>query len=895
VLELEKVDEIEVEKVLTDFTDLEVNKNEKFSCPSHDHPDKNPSASIKRKQNIVKCWSKCGRMGPVKLLSNIKNISEAEAESILMEQYNIRRKPLTSAEEKKQFRLKLLNKYISQCSQMLESEQKKALKARGLSDDIIDDFNIGYHKPNKIDLSEDEMIELGIAKRNKDGNLFSSFADKIIVPLYKGNTSVYFMAWDYKDKGNIKYCFPKGWKNPLAGQLKNGVILVEGIFDYLSLEQSGFNSSPILGSTLSKSQKDKLADLDNFYLMLDGDQAGKKAAEKIAEEYPTTAKIVKLGENDSGSDPNDLFVQMTEDEFKELVKDKLDNAQKLVDIRINKLQQQGKSLKSVEYFKNKIAPLLNEHDPAELEYYISVLRDIKSGTGLSVGAIRSTLDSLKSDKKDDGTTGDLLEIYNTYRNNFSLFYDQLNGNYALFEDDEKRQLLNIRSEKFKSFTFIKLRELTSKLPSQDYVKRFIDNLSSEAERSGIEVSLKNRVTLSDGNFFYDLSNDQGEVIQIEDGNWEIVNKASPLFLTEEHQMSQVKPEPGGEIAEMFDLFSQFDKNQQILLSCYLPFALVPESPKPILYIQGEKGAGKTDFTRFLRSLIDPSILKSLKEPREEKDTVQQMSHHYCCLYDNVNQVKDWFIRLACTAVTGEFDERRRLFTDQGSQFFSYKRVIIINAINRLGMDFSDFQDRMLLLKMDRINSSQRLTAAAVKDKMKSLKPKIFGAMIKVLAQAKEIVDDIEIDELPRMADFMIWGAAISKILGFGKKAFIDAYEQNMADINREMLENQNLALTVLEFLEKNKEFKGQASELLQELEDVAIDLHINTRKNDWPGSPSVLSRRLNEIKSNLYEQNIIFKKGKESGKNASRYIVLKKEEEKVENEDLKLVKSGGEL
>lgn len=889
-----KVNEIEVEKILSDFTDLNIQKDRKFNCPSHDHKDENPSASINYGQNIVKCWSKCGIMGPVKLLSKIKGIPEDQAKSILIKKYDVEVKPLTAEEEKRQFRVKLLNKYLGQCNKMLQPEQRKALKNRGLTDDMIDNFKMGYHEPNKIDLSEDEMIELGAAQRNKNGKLYSNFADKVIIPLYEGGTPVYFMAWDYKDKSEIKYCFPKGWKKPLAGEVKNGVVLVEGIFDYLTLAQPGFDSSPILGSSLTRSQKNKLSQLDNFHLMLDSDQAGKKAAEKIAEEFPTAAKIVEL-EDEPGTDPNDLFLQMSKDEFKELVKSKLENAQKLVDIRINKLKHQGKSLKSVGYFKNKIAPMLNKHGPAELEYYISILSGIKSETGLSVGAIRSTLDSLKSGKNDDGKPGDLLEIYNAYRNNFRLFHDQLNGNYAQFEDNEKQQLLNIRSEKFKSFTFIKLRELTSKLPSQDFVKRFIDNLSSEAESSGIEVSLKNRVAGADENFYYDLANNEGEVIKVEDGKWEIINKARPIFLTEDHQLPQVKPNPAGEIAEMFELFSQFDKNQQILLSCYLPFALVPESPKPILYIQGEKGAGKTDFTRFLRSLIDPSILKSLKEPRKEKNTVQQMAHHYCCLYDNVNQVKDWFIRLACTAVTGEYDERRKLYTDQGSQFFSFKRVIIINAINRLGMDFSDFQDRMLLLKMERIKSNHRLTAAAVKEKMESLKPRIFGAMVKVLSEAKPIVNDIEIDNLPRMADFMLWGAAIAEVLGFGKEAFVNAYEQNMADINREMLENQSLALTVLEYLEKNEQFKGQASELLQELEDVAIDLHINTRKNDWPGSPSVLSRRLNEIKSNLYEQNIIFKKGKESGKNASRYIVLKKEEEKTENQDLKLVKTGGKI
>ena len=323
---MKKINKIEVEKVLKDFTDLNVQKDRKFNCPSHDHKDKHPSANINYDQNIVKCWSKCGNMGPVKLLSKIENISEEKAKSILIKKYDVEVKPLTPEEEKNQFRLKLLKKYINQCSEKLESEQKEALKARGLSDGIIDDFKMGYHKPNKIDLSEDEMIELGIAKRTKNDKLYSNFADKIILPLYKENSPIYFMAWDYKDKSEFKYFFPKGWKKPLAGQIKDGVILVEGIFDYLILNQSGFKSSPILGSSLTKSQKNKLANLSNFYLMLDNDQAGKKATRKIAEKFPAAAKLVKL----EAADPNDLFLEMMEDKFKEVVKDMLKNAQNKV-------------------------------------------------------------------------------------------------------------------------------------------------------------------------------------------------------------------------------------------------------------------------------------------------------------------------------------------------------------------------------------------------------------------------------------------------------------------------------------------------------------------------------------------------------------------------------------
>ena len=48
------------------------------------------------------------------------------------------------------------------------------------------------------------------------------------------------------------------------------------------------------------------------------------------------------------------------------------------------------------------------------------------------------------------------------------------------------------------------------------------------------------------------------------------------------------------------------------------------------------------------------------------------------------------------------------------------------------------------------------------------------------------------------------------------------------------------------------------SELLAELEKIAESEHINTRIKSWPMEPSVLSRRLGEVKSNLEGKGIFF-------------------------------------
>jgi hypothetical protein len=52
-------------------------------------------------------------------------------------------------------------------------------------------------------------------------------------------------------------------------------------------------------------------------------------------------------------------------------------------------------------------------------------------------------------------------------------------------------------------------------------------------------------------------------------------------------------------------------------------------------------------------------------------------------------------------------------------------------------------------------------------------------------------------------------------------------------------------------------WKGTASELLAELDQVADDLKINKHAKSWPKAPNSLSRRIKEVKTNLREIGII--------------------------------------
>ena len=415
-----------------------------------------------------------------------------------------------------------------------------------------------------------------------------------------------------------------------------------------------------------------------------------------------------------------------------------------------------------------------------------------------------------------------------------------------------------------------------KIVPMDAINDVISMVEADGYFEGEDAKLENRVAASEDKFYYDLSDSEYRVVEITPKGRNILNHPKALFKRETHQVPQVEPDKEGDIREILSLFPRLTPSQQMLYLVFLVYSLIPKVPKIIMYVQGEKGSGKSDFTKTTRQLIDPSAVDSLKEPRVEDRVVQQFQHHYVSLFDNVNVMHDWFARLCCTAVTGESDEKRQLFTDDGAIIFSYMRVVIINAINRLGINFPDLQDRTQLFKIQRIPENERMEREEFWDKFNEIKPQVLGGMFTTLSMAMRIKETIKLDKKPRMADYAVWGCAIAKALGYTQEEFLTVYYENMEEANSEMIENHPIANAIYEFMKGKVEWKGKASELLEGLDDLAIDLHIDTKQKIWPKSPSSLSMRLNEINSNLLDVGIKINRGKETGSNATRYIEIYK-------------------
>ncbi len=298
--------------VISRHVDLsKAGKNYKGLCPFH--PDKNPSFFVNPERNTFHCFG-CQTGGDVyAFLMKFHDIPFLQAVQELARQTGISVEPIAvqrdpRKEEAYQKAIQL-NLSVSKFFHMNLMENPKAemarkyLADRGLNKDTISTFSLGY-APNSWDglvqfLSRQQVstqlaASLGLLLPRKSGQgHYDRFRHRVMFPILGTTSQVLGFGGRCLDADGPKYInspesplYKKG--AVLYGlhcaqesiRRQDAVILVEGYLDLITLHQHGFtNSVAVLGTALTLQQIDILKRYTrNFFLIFDGDEAGKKAS-----------------------------------------------------------------------------------------------------------------------------------------------------------------------------------------------------------------------------------------------------------------------------------------------------------------------------------------------------------------------------------------------------------------------------------------------------------------------------------------------------------------------------------------------------------------------------------------------------------------------------------------
>src|SRR5918996_1600439 len=437
-----------------------------------------------------------------------------------------------------------------------------------------------------------------------------------------------------------------------------------------------------------------------------------------------------------------------------------------------------------------------------------------------------------------------------------LFKDQYNIAHAQIHNADHYEIIKVESSKFKRYLSKLFYDSNSnRVINSDSITNAIQVLQAKGEYEGPTIPLSLRVARQGGDIYYDLSNNKWQCIKITQHDWDLVNSTSCPIFVRYNQTPQIDPDRNYE-QNIFEKFLQLTNLKQdqdiVLLKVYIVSLFIPDIPHVMLILHGEKGSAKSTLQTMIKLLVDPAKPTLFTIHNDRSEFIQQLAHNHVSYYDNVKNTPSWLSDEACKAVTGIGQSKRKLYTDDDEIVYEYKRCLGFNGIN-ISLSEPDALDRSLMIELDRISKENRKVESDILADFIIQRPQLLGYIFDTLVKALRLKSTIRCNDMPRMADFALWGEAIARALGYKELEFIQAYYDNIGKQNIEAIEANPFGLVIAKSLFESGKLEGSPQEILDFLETVAADNRINTNHRLWPKAANSVTKRLNQIRSNLLE------------------------------------------
>jgi len=386
--------------VIGSYVNLKRKGNSHSACCPFHH-EKTPSFHVSREKQMYHCFG-CGVGGNVfTFLMEHENFTFPEAMEALAERagYDLPKQEM-SANEKKQAdtrtRIKDMNKLAAGYFHYLLKTDHGAialqyLKDRGLSDDTITKFGLGFSDVYRDDLykylknkgyKDEDLNDSGLVKFDEKYGFSDRFWNRVMFPIIDTNNRVIGFGGRVLGDAKPKYIntqdtlvFDKSRNlyglNLAKKSKRQGIIFCEGYMDVISMHQAGFdNAVASLGTALTVGQVNLIKRFtDRAYLAYDSDEAGTKAALRALEimrEFEMPARVISLKPY---KDPDELIQAEGVDELEKRINEAKSGTMFEIDILAHNYNQEDPQERT-QFQKEAAKRLALITDPMERKNYI---------------------------------------------------------------------------------------------------------------------------------------------------------------------------------------------------------------------------------------------------------------------------------------------------------------------------------------------------------------------------------------------------------------------------------------------------------------------------------------------------------------------------------------------
>ena len=483
-----------------------------------------------------------------------------------------------------------------------------------------------------------------------------------------------------------------------------------------------------------------------------------------------------------------------------------------------------------------------------------------------------------SDKNKNSSSNKIVySLIREFQKEGVLFTDQYGKPYLATHGDGT-EVIPLESDVFRNYVNAATFGLFHRGITKNSVDKVIEVLKGEAlfgNRRRVFTLDVRHSRPDEQTIWYDLGR---YAVRMTGGDWRVVARPPILFKRFQHQKEQLAPEKGGSLELLHKYVNIEDECDWLMFQVFAVSCFIPGFPKPLLVQNGSQGSGKSTPLRMLKSLIDPSSLKSIPIPKTVSDLARIADHHSILFFDNLSKMPTDVSDSLCKLSTGDGFTKRRLYTDDDDVVYELQRPIMLNGINQI-ITQADLLDRSIPIELQRIPEEKRLTEEELWQSFNKDKPLILGAIFDIISKAVAIYPTVKLNRLPRMADFAKWGYAIAEAMeDYDGSDFISSYEIVVDRQNNEALNASPLAQFVIWLMRDKLEWHGTATELMLEHDSSrhkrcdSIELYRLSDSPMWPKDPASLGRSLNRISVNLKKVGFIIEKYTEANQRKIRIL-----------------------
>lgn len=372
-------------------------------CPFHN--EKSPSFSVTPSKQMYYCFG-CGQGGNVfTFIMKYENMTFTEAVKFLADKAGVSLPEQEySAEDRKKadIKSKLLDIHKEAAMyfyHLLKSEKGQRayeyLRGRGLSDETIKNFGLGYSSNYSDDLyryikskgyTDDVLKESGLFTFSEKG-VYDKFNNRVMFPIMDINNRVIGFGGRVMGDGKPKYLnspetilFDKSRNlygmNIARSSRKNGILICEGYMDVISLHQAGFNNAVAsLGTAHTPRQASLIKRYaDEVYLTFDSDGAGVMAALRAIPMLKASGLTIKVIDMRPYKDPDEFIKAMGAEEYQK----RIDNARNSFMYEIDKMKESTditEPEQKAKFYGNVAKKLLEFSDELERNVYIDAVSE----------------------------------------------------------------------------------------------------------------------------------------------------------------------------------------------------------------------------------------------------------------------------------------------------------------------------------------------------------------------------------------------------------------------------------------------------------------------------------------------------------------------------------------